>query len=126
MRNAAVTCIAPTGTINLLASTSSGIEPIFAYAMVRRVLDGRSLVEVNPSVLAELDELGLGEKSLLEEIEAHGSIRRVAGLPEKVRRRFPIALEVPVAFHVRMQASFQSQMDAAVSKTVNLPPAAPP
>ncbi len=125
MRNAAVTCIAPTGTISLLAGTSSGIEPLFALAMVRRVLDGRSLVEVNPSVLAELDELGLGGKSLLEEIEAHGSLRRIAGLPEGLRRRYPIALEISPGFHVRMQAAFQAHIDAAVSKTVHLPPDAP-
>ncbi len=126
MRNAAVTCIAPTGTISLLANTSSGIEPIFAYAMVRRVLDDRLLVEYSPTALSALEELGEQGKAALEEIREHGSIRRITGLPERLRRRFPIALEVPAAFHVRMQASFQSHMDAAVSKTVNLPPAAPP
>ena len=126
MRNAAVTCIAPTGTISLLANTSSGIEPIFAYAMVRRVLDDRVLVEFSPTALRVLEELGAVGKAALQEVREHGSIRRVAGLPEKVRRRFPIALEIPAAFHVRMQASFQSHMDAAVSKTVNLPLAAPP
>ncbi len=126
MRNAAVTCIAPTGTISLLANTSSGIEPIFAYAMVRRVLDDQILVEFSPTALRVLEELGAVGEVALQEVREHGSIRRVAGLPEKVRRRFPIALEIPAAFHVRMQASFQSHMDAAVSKTVNLPPAAPP
>ena len=121
LRNAAVTCIAPTGTISLLAGTSSGIEPLFALAMVRRVLNGRRLVDVNPLVLATLDKLGLGNESLVQEIEVHGSMRRVAGLPEALRQRFPIALEIPPAFHVRMQAAFQAHLDAAVSKTVNLP-----
>ncbi len=126
MRNAAVTCIAPTGTISLLANTSSGIAPNFAYAMVRHVLDDRLLVEYSPTALSALEELGEQGKAALEEIREHGSIRRIAGLPERLRRRFPIALEVPPAFHVRMQASFQLHMDAAVSKTVNLPLTAPP
>ncbi len=126
MRNATVTCIAPTGTISLLANTSSGIEPIFAYAMVRRVLDDQILVEFNPTALRVLEELGVVGEAALQEVRKHGSIRRVVGLPDEVRRRFPIALEIPVAFHVRMQAFFQSHMDAAVSKTVNLPPTAAP
>jgi ribonucleoside-diphosphate reductase alpha chain len=45
-------------------------------------------------------------------------------LPEALRRRFPIALEIAPEWHVRMQAAFQAHIDAAVSKTVNLPPEA--
>lgn len=126
LRNAAVTCIAPTGTISLIASCSSGIEPFFALAFVRRVLDGRLLLEVNPTVAAVLSALGPAGTAALEEVRKHGSIRHVANLPEEIRRRFPIALEIPPPFHVRMQAAFQAHIDAGVSKTVNLPPHASP
>lgn len=125
LRNAAVTCVAPTGTISLLAGTSSGIEPFFALAIASRVLGGRVLVDVNPTVLDALAPLGADGEAALQEIRTHGSIRRIAGLPGEVRRRLPIALEIPPAHHLRMQAAFQAHIDAAVSKTVNLPPDAP-
>lgn len=125
LRNASVTCVAPTGTISLLAGTSSGIEPFFALAMVRRLLDGRLLKEINPIVVAALAPLGEVGRASLREIVGHGSVRQIAGLPEDVRRRFPTALEITPEFHMRMQAAFQAHIDAAVSKTVNLPHDAP-
>ena len=89
------------------------------------MLDGSVLSEVLPAVAAVLDTLGQGRDAALEHVLKHGSIRDLAPLPVEVRRRFPIALEIAPERHVRMQAAFQAQMDAAVSKTVNLPADAP-
>ena len=125
LRNAALTCIAPTGTISLIAGASSAIEPFFALALARRMLDGRHFVEVNALIEQELAALGAAGARALELIREQGSARRVVDLPEHLRRRFPIALEIAPAFHLRMQAAFQAHMDAAVAKTVNLPQAAP-
>jgi ribonucleoside-diphosphate reductase alpha chain len=125
LRNATVTCVAPTGTISLLAGVSSGIEPFFALAMARRILDGQRLIEVNPTLLATLEPIGAATETVLAAVREHGSVRGVECLPAELRRRFPIALEIAPQMHVRMQAAFQSHVDAAVSKTVNLPADAP-
>ena len=47
IRNATVTTIAPTGTLSILAGVSSGVEPVFAYAYIRNVMDNTHLIEVN-------------------------------------------------------------------------------
>ncbi len=126
LRNAAVTCVAPTGTISLIAGASSSIEPYFALALSRRVLDGQSRGEVNPLLETELAKLGALGSSVRETIEKHGSVRSLTELPVELRRSFPTALEIAPQYHVGMQAAFQKHVDAAVSKTVNLPPDAPP
>jgi ribonucleoside-diphosphate reductase alpha chain len=124
LRNAAATCVAPTGTISVIANTSSSIEPFYALAFARRVLDNRQIIEVNPLVETELKKLGRQGKAALQAVKAQGSLRQLADLPEALGRRFPIALEIAPESHVRMQAAFQAHIDAAVSKTVNLPEAA--
>jgi ribonucleoside-diphosphate reductase alpha chain len=55
------------------------------------------------------------------QVRRTGSIRDIAEVPETLRQRFPIALEIEPQAHLRMQAAFQQHLDAAVSKTVNLP-----
>lgn len=72
LRNATVTCIAPTGTISLIAGVSSSIEPYFALALSRRVLDGDTRTEINPLVEAELAKLGTTGTRALDEIKRHG------------------------------------------------------
>jgi ribonucleoside-diphosphate reductase alpha chain len=125
LRNASVTCIAPTGTISLIAGVSSGIEPFFALAFARHMLDGQRIIEINPSLQAELKRLKTNGEDRLDAVRKTGSLRQIKDLPEGLRRRFPIALEIAPQWHVRMQAAFQAHIDAAVSKTVNLPHDAP-
>ncbi len=126
LRNATVTCIAPTGTIALIAGASSSIEPYFALAFTRRLLDGRPRREINPLIEAELQKLGDVGTRARDVLEQKGSIQSLTELPKALRRRFPCALEIAPKYHLGMQAAFQSHVDAAVSKTVNLPPEASP
>ena len=120
LRNATVTTIAPTGTISIIAGTTSGIEPIFAVAFVRNVLSGTRLLEVN-SVFEEVaKKRGFYSKDLMIKIAKVGSIQNLSEIPEDVRRIFVTALDIDPEWHVRMQAAFQKYTDNAVSKTVNL------
>ena len=68
-RNSTVTTIAPTGTISIIAGCSSGIEPLFAIAYERNVMDNTKLIEVNPYFKQKAKQLGFFSEKLLEKIE---------------------------------------------------------
>jgi ribonucleoside-diphosphate reductase alpha chain len=123
-RNATVTTVAPTGTISIIAGTSSGIEPLFAVAYRRRALEGEEFDEVHPLFLQKLQALGLKEEEWLPRVLAAGRVRPLPGLPEELRRLFPTTFEVSVDYQVRMQVAFQRHVENAVSKTINLAPEA--
>ena len=80
LRNATVTTIAPTGTLSIIASCSSGIEPLFALAFTRNVLDGKRLTEVNRHFLRALELRGLYSEELVEKVKSQGTVKGL-GLP---------------------------------------------
>jgi ribonucleoside-diphosphate reductase alpha chain len=104
IRNALLTSIAPTGTISLYAgNVSSGIEPVFAYAYTRKVLqpDGSRTEEEVVDYAVRLWREKFGD----------------APLPE----HFVNAQTLPPLDHVRMQAAAQRWVDSSISKTINCP-----
>jgi ribonucleoside-diphosphate reductase alpha chain len=119
-RNAQVTSVAPTGTISLIAGTTAGIEPMFAIAFTRAIV-GRHLLEVNPCFDRLARDRGFYRDELIAEIAQRGGVRGYRQLPAEVRAAFPTAAEIAPEWHLRMQAAVQRRVDAAVSKTVNLP-----
>jgi len=121
MRNATRTTIAPTGTISIIAGCSSGIEPLYAASMHRKVLDGELLDELHPLLERALAERGLTGSTVASEIIRRGHLRDVPEVPADLARLFATAHEIDLEWHVRMQATFQRSVDCAVSKTVNLP-----
>lgn len=124
MRNATVLSIAPTGTISIIAGCSSGIEPLFALAFVRNVMEGTRLLEVNPLFEAVAHERGFYSDELMERLARTGSLNGIDGIPDDVRHVFVTDWDIEPEWHVRMQAVFQRYTDNSVSKTVNLPPEA--
>jgi len=104
IRNALLTSIAPTGTISLYAgNVSSGIEPVFAHAYTRKVLqkDGSRTEEEVMDYAVQLWR------------DRHGD----APLPG----HFVTAQDLPPEDHVRMQAAAQRWVDSSISKTINVP-----
>jgi ribonucleoside-diphosphate reductase alpha chain len=120
-RNATVTTVAPTGTISIIAGCSSGIEPLFAVSFMRHVLGGARLFETNGLFEETAKARGFYSTKLLEEVARTGSVQKIAGVPDDVKRLFVTALDIAPVWHVKMQAAFQKFTDNAVSKTVNLP-----
>ncbi|MCI8594995.1 MAG: vitamin B12-dependent ribonucleotide reductase [Oscillospiraceae bacterium] len=121
LRNATVTTIAPTGTLSIIAGVSSGVEPVFAYAYMRNVMDNTHLIETNGILKGVLEERGLYTDELMEQIVEHGTLAHLEQVPEDVKKVFVCAHDVSPVWHVKMQAAFQRHTDNAVSKTVNFP-----
>lgn len=120
-RNATTTTIAPTGTLSIIAGCSSGIEPLFALSFVRKVMDGETLVEVNPYFEAAMKEAGSYSPKLMEEVAKKGSIQHLDFIDKELKDIFVTAMDIEPEYHLKMQAAFQKYTDNAVSKTVNLP-----
>jgi ribonucleoside-diphosphate reductase alpha chain len=121
MRNATVTSIAPTGTISMIADSSSGIEPIFALSFIKTVMDGTKLYYSDAVFEHILKVRGLYSPELMERVIDSGSIQEMDEIPKDVREVFVIAHDISVEGHVKMQAAFQAHTDLAVSKTINMP-----
>ncbi|QHI72020.1 vitamin B12-dependent ribonucleotide reductase [Aminipila terrae] len=119
LRNATVTTIAPNGTLSIIAGVSSGIEPVFAYAYIRNVMDNTHLIEINETLKARLTDENLYSDQIMEEVAEHGTLADSSALPEALKKVFVCAHDVSPSWHVKMQAEFQKHTDNAVSKTVN-------
>ena len=120
IRNATVTTIAPTGTISIIAGCSSGIEPLFAIAFVRNVMEGTRLLEINPIFEETATSQHFYSHDLITRIARVGTIQDFKEIPPQVKKLFRTALDIDPEWHVRMQATFQMYTDNAVSKTINL------
>jgi ribonucleoside-diphosphate reductase alpha chain len=119
-RHATVTTIAPTGSISIIAGVSSGVEPLYAIAFKRRILDGAELLDAHPGFERVAREEGFYSDALLGRVAREGTVRGVDSVPERWRALFQTAHDVTPEGHVRIQAAFQRHTENAVSKTVNL------
>lgn len=121
-RNMALTTIAPTGTISILADASSGIEPVFSLGYQKNTVEGKTLYNVNPVLVDELKKKGVYSEELIQKIVANGGVLTgLEEIPAELRNVFITALEIDPEWHIRIQAAFQEFTDNAVSKTINLP-----
>ncbi|MCD6535385.1 MAG: vitamin B12-dependent ribonucleotide reductase [Deltaproteobacteria bacterium] len=119
LRNATRTTIAPTGTISILAGCSSGVEPIFALAFLRRVMDDDELFEINPIFENVARKNNFFSKALIKKIAHSGSCLNLDEIPENFRLFFESAHDITPNDHIEIQAAFQKYTNNAVSKTIN-------
>lgn len=127
VRNVAITTIAPTGSISMLADASSGIEPVFALAYVKNVVEESGLTYMNRYFREELEAASWADGDpehtvrdrMVREISSSGSLTEVSGIPEAVKQVYRTAHDITPEWHVKMQAAWQKWTDNAVSKTIN-------
>lgn len=120
-RNYWTTTIAPTGTISIIAGCSSGIEPIFAVAYIRNILDGEKLIEFNPIFKKMMEDNGIEiTKKLEKEIITKGSIQNIPEIPDNIKKIFLTASDITPEQHIKIQSIFQKYSDSGVSKTINM------
>jgi ribonucleoside-diphosphate reductase alpha chain len=119
-RNAIVTAIPPTGSISMLAGTSSSIEPNFALSMMRQLFGNEKILLVNKEFEKILKENKLYSEQLMKEVAEKGSISDI-DIPEDIKNVFVVAHQIEPKWHLRMQAAFQENVEGAISKTINFP-----
>ena len=119
LRNATTTCIAPTGTISMIAGASGGIEPLFGLVFSRLILDGTEMLEINPIFKDYMTSHGLYSEDVMSKIAKDGTIMNTENISDDIKQIFATAHDITPYWHVKMQAAFQLHTDNAVSKTVN-------
>ncbi len=120
VRNASITCVAPTGTISIIGDCSAGIEPVYSLVFIRKIMDGTELLQINPVFKQVAEKHGFYNQRLEQQIIKRGSIQHITEIPEEIREVFKCAFDIKPQWHVKMQAAFQAHCDAAVSKTINI------
>jgi ribonucleoside-diphosphate reductase alpha chain len=137
-RNVALLTVAPTGTTSMLMGVSSGVEPIFAPFIYRKI--GSSYAALIAPLFRELLERhapaagfakggGWDWEKVVEAVqENHGSVQGLDFVPDDVKAVLVCAHDIAPVDHVKMQGVVQTAFDAggemvanSISKTINLP-----
>jgi ribonucleoside-diphosphate reductase alpha chain len=137
-RNVAVLTVAPTGTTSMLMGVSSGVEPVFAPFIFRKI--GDSYASLIHPLFQELLERSAPHKDYtkdgkwdLEKVvqavqDNHGSVQGLDFIPDDVKAVLICAHDISPEAHVRMQGVVQSSFDGggkqianSISKTINMP-----
>ncbi len=124
MRNAALTTVAPTGSVSMMLDASSGIEPNFAIAYTKQDKDGNKYRYFNRYFQEALDKLnikGEKQKEVMDQVMEKGSVQDITALPKKIRDIFVVSMDISGKDHMEMQAAFQRNVDNSISKTINFP-----
>jgi len=121
IRNGFSTVIAPTGSISMIAGTSSGMEPVYSLAFEKNVKVG-SFYYTNHVFEKTMKIEGLFDEKLMDDVVSRkGRIQDIKYIPEKFKDVFVTAMDMLPEDHIRALASFQKWVDSSISKTNNFP-----
>ena len=121
VRNGMTTTCPPTGSVSMIADTSSGIEPIFALVYKKSVTGGE-FYYVDPVFEAELKKRGLWSDEILRKIsDNYGSVQGLEEIPEDMQRVFVTSMDIHWLDHILAQANIQLWLTDSASKTINMP-----
>lgn len=140
-RNVALLTVAPTGTTSMLMGVSSGVEPVFAPFVYRKIGEGYAslvhplfqelLSRFEPHPEYRKDGGWDWEKVVAAVQQNHGSVQGLEFIPQAVREVLVCAHDISPGDHVKMQGVIQTTFDGggqmaanSISKTINLPNAA--
>ncbi|HXR68524.1 MAG TPA: adenosylcobalamin-dependent ribonucleoside-diphosphate reductase, partial [Dermatophilaceae bacterium] len=118
-RNCAITTIAPTGTISMIAGCSSGIEPRFAPSWTKDVMYEGGVSYIDENLVQDLLRCREVSREQAVELVTTTPVCELR-LPEAVAAKYRYAHDIAPEWHVRAVARWQRHVDNAVSKTVNL------
>lgn len=119
IRNSNWTTLAPTGTISLiLDSYTYSLEPQFALAYHKNLIDGGRLTYVDPAFREAVGD----DASFIEKvIENGGSCQGIEGISPDIQKIFVVAHDIHYEDRIKMQAALQRYISNSISSTINLP-----
>ena len=121
IRNGYTTVVAPTGSISMIAGTSSGIEPVYSLVFEKNVSVG-SFYYVDPVFEERMQKEGLMDDELIRDVASHhGSIAQLSYIPDNLKKTFVTAPDITPKDHIKALAAFQKWTDSSISKTNNFP-----
>lgn len=129
MRNAALTAVAPTGTISILCGCSAGIEPVYSWVYKRTQAMEKEFMFIHPLFETYfMKKLSESDYSwLLKHVYNCGTLQNIDNpdiVNEEEKNIFKSALDINWKAHIDIQAAFQRHCHAGISKTINMPESA--
>jgi len=103
LRNVAISTIAPSGSVSIMAQCSSGIEPIFALKYKRYTMLGAS----------ERKEFTIYHQALAKYFSITGE--------KEIPSNWKVAHEIDYNYRIKLQGVLQKYIDSSISSTINLP-----
>ncbi len=125
-RNASLRAISPTGSLSMIANTTSGIEPLFSISYVKRVMEGKKFHYIDPYLKEVLKKEQKYTEPIFEKISSGRPLKNIEEVSEETAKAFVTSHEISPEYHVKIQSAFQKHIDGNISKTINFPAEATP